>query len=215
MGIRGAVLLFALQQLLPLSLAATHPHSNAIHSTHDKAGSGGKPAPVSEDITMHTSQQHQQRHAGLNQRQDSVNATTTTTVFGCTVVDVSGTSATLHDAQVLARTAMSGGAPCVDVHLGSRMYSLAEPLVLTQADSNTVNQSFQSTPHTPRQSGRHSIAPLTTPVSDLATLQPVRQHHVHLSTRRSSPLTPTYPFTLQSYPTHLFALHTTTTHTLV
>jgi hypothetical protein len=162
MGIRGAVLLFALQQLLPLSLAATHPHSNAIHSTHDKAGSGGKPAPVSEGITMHTSQQHQQRHAGLNQRQDSVNATTTTTVFGCTVVDVSGTSATLHDAQVLARTAMSGGAPCVDVHLGSRMYSLAEPLVLTQADSNTVSQSFQSTPYTPC----HSIAPRTLPHSN-------------------------------------------------
>lgn len=55
----------------------------------------------------------------------------------CAVVDVSNTGATLHDAQRQARAA-GASAPCVRVLLGQRVFRLAEPLVLSAADSHTT-----------------------------------------------------------------------------
>ena len=54
----------------------------------------------------------------------------------CAVVDVSNT-ATLHEAQRQARAA-GASAPCVRVLLGQRVFRLAEPLVLSAADSHTT-----------------------------------------------------------------------------
>lgn len=55
----------------------------------------------------------------------------------CTVIDVSNATTSLHAAQVQARAASAAGAPCVVVALGRRTFHLTQPLVLTNADSQT------------------------------------------------------------------------------